>query len=66
MPKLYSRDFRERVVAYVEAGHSRHAAAAHFAVSVSFVVNLMTAYRTRGVEPKPSGGKRHEDQIAVA
>jgi transposase len=60
MPKPYSRDLRERVVAYVEAGHSRHAAAAHFAVSVSFVVNLMTAYRTRGnVEPKPSGGKRH-------
>src|SRR5271157_479014 len=60
MPKPYSRDLRERVVAYVEAGHSRRAAAAHFAVSVSFVVNLMTAYRTRGgIEPKPSGGKRH-------
>ena len=37
-----------------------YAAATHFAVSVSFVVNLMPAYRTGGsVEPKPSGGKRH-------
>jgi transposase len=29
-------------------------------VSVSFVVNLMKAVRTRGsFEPKPSGGRRH-------
>jgi transposase len=60
MPKPYSRDLRERVVGFVEAGHSRRAAAAHFAVSVSFVVNLMTAYRTRGsLTPKPVGGRRH-------
>jgi transposase len=60
MPKAYSLDLRERVVAFVEAGHSRRAAAAHFDVSVSFVVNLIAAYRTRGsVAPKPSGGKRH-------
>jgi transposase len=36
------------------------AAAAHFKVSVSFVVNLVQAVRTRGsFEPKPSGGRRH-------
>jgi transposase len=60
MPKPYSLDLRERVVGFVENGHSRRAAAAHFRVSVSFVVNLMKAVRTRGsFEPKPSGGRRH-------
>ena len=43
MPKPYSLDLRERVVSYVEAGHSRRAAAAHFRVSPPFVINLMTA-----------------------
>jgi transposase len=56
----YSVDLRERVVRFVDSGRSRHAAAAHFAVSVSFVVNLMRACRTTGsVAPKPSGGRRH-------
>ena len=60
MPKPYSQDLRARVVRHVEAGHSRRAAAAHFGVSVSFVVNLMRAYRLRGsLAPKPSGGRRH-------
>ena len=60
MPKPYSLDLRERVVGFVEDGHSRHAAAAHFKVSVSFVVNLMKAVRMRGsFAPKPSGGRRH-------
>src|SRR5258708_40301573 len=60
MPKPYSMDLRERVVDYVEAGHSRRAAAAHFRVSPSFVINLMTAFRERGaVAPKALGGGRH-------
>src|ERR1700728_621658 len=60
MPKAYSLDLRERVVGHVEAGRSRRTAAAHFGVSVSFVVNLMTAYRLRGsLAPKPLGGRRH-------
>src|SRR5258708_29273740 len=60
MPKPYSLDLRERVVRYVDEGRSRRAAAAHFRVSVSFVVNLMKAVRTRGsFAPKPSGGRRH-------
>ncbi len=59
MPKPYSRDLRERVVGFVEAGHSRRAAAAHFNVSPSFVINLMTAYRSRGsLAPKAMGGRR--------
>ncbi len=60
MPQAYSLDLRKRVIWFVEDGHSRHAAAAHFAVSVSFVVKLMQAYRATGrLEPKPGGGRRH-------
>ena len=60
MPKPYSLDLRERVVSYVEGGRSRRAAAAHFSVSPSFVINLMTAFRERGaVAPKALGGWRH-------
>jgi transposase len=60
MPKPYSLDLRERVVRFVEAGRSRHAAAAHFGVSVSFVVILMRHYQATGsLAPKRSGGRRH-------
>jgi hypothetical protein len=49
-----------RVARFVGPGRSRDAAAAHFKVSVSFVVNLMKAYRMTGsLEPKPGGGRRH-------
>jgi len=55
MPRPYSLDLRERVVRFVEEGHSRRAK-----VSVSFVVNLVAAFRRRGsLAPKPSGGRRH-------
>ena len=60
MPQPYSLDLRERVVRFVSSGRSRRAAAAHFEVSVSFVVKLMKAYQARGdLAPKPSGGRRH-------
>lgn len=60
MPKAYSLDLRERVAGFVAGGHSRHAAAARFGVSVSFVVKLMAALRVSGkLVPKPSGGRRH-------
>lgn len=50
----------ERVLSYVDEGHSRRAAAAHFRGSVSFVVNLVKAFGARGsLAPKPSGGRRH-------
>ncbi len=58
--KAYSLDLRQRVVAFVEAGHSCHAAAAHFDVSVSFVVKLVAAFRATGsYAPKPEGGWRY-------
>ena len=60
MPKAYSLDLRERVARFVEGGRSCHAAAAHFRVSVSFVVKLMKTFRTIGrLAAKPSGGRRH-------
>jgi transposase len=60
MPKAYSLDLRKRVVRFVEDGHSRRAAAARFEASVSFVVNLVKAFRSRGsLEARPSGGRRH-------
>ena len=60
MPHPLSNDLRKRVVAYVEAGHSCHEAAAHFDTSVSFAVNLMRRWRETGrVDPKPRGGFRH-------
>ena len=57
MPKPYSLDLRERVFRYVDEGHSCRAAAAHFQVSVSFVVNLARAFRVRG-SLAPSEGRR--------
>jgi transposase len=59
MTKSYSLDLRERVVRFVEAGHSRRAAAAHFGVSTAFAVKLMAAYRQTGsLAAKPEGGWR--------
>ena len=63
MGKSYSNDQRERVVSFVEGGHSRQAAARHFDVSVSFVVKLMHRWEDTGsVAPRvqgrrPGGGR---------
>ncbi len=60
MTKALSLDLRRRVVRFVEAGHSRHEAAARFEVSVSFVVKLVAAWRSTGsYAPKPEGGWRY-------
>ncbi len=60
MPHALSNDLRERVVRFVEAGHSCHEASRHFGTSVSFAVNLMALYRETGsVEHRALGGKRH-------
>ena len=60
MPHPLSIDLRQRLVAFVESGHSRNEAAARFKTSVSFAVNLMTLWRETGsVTPRPRGGFRH-------
>ena len=64
MPKAYSLDLRERVVRYVDAVHSRRAAAMHFDVSLSFVVNLMRAWGSRSrISVGPLGGRRFPSSI---
>ena len=60
MPHALSNDLRERVVRFIEAGHSCHQASRQFGTSVSFAVNLMTLYRETGsVAHRAMGGKRH-------
>lgn len=60
MTKAYSLDLRRRVVRFVDAGHSRHEAAAQFEVSVAFVVKLVSAWRATGsYAAKPEGGWRY-------
>ena len=60
MTKPYSLDLRERIAGFVDDGGSRHAAAAHYGVSVSFVVKLMAARRATGsLKPKSGGGWRY-------
>jgi transposase len=58
--KAYSLDLRRRVAGFVASGHSCRAAAAHFDVSVSFVVKLVATFRATGhYAPKPEGGWRY-------
>ena len=57
MPKPYSKDLRERVIAAVAGGQSRHAAATQFKVSVSSAIRWMQRWTTTGeIAAKPSGG----------
>jgi transposase len=61
MGKSYSSDLRDRVVAFVEAGHSRRAAARHFGVSESFAVKLLQRMARLGSglperQGRPPGG----------
>lgn len=59
MVRPCSVDLRERVVRFVIAGHSRHAAAAHFGVSVSSAIKWVAAYLASGrLAAKPLGGRR--------
>jgi transposase len=47
------------VARFIEAGHSCHAAARRFEVSVALMVRLIAAYRATGsLTPKPEGGWR--------
>ena len=56
MGKPLSIDLRERVLAFVESGHSRRAAARRYHVSASFVMKLMARARVAGtIEPARQG-----------
>jgi transposase len=59
MVKAYSTDLRERVLRFVEAGHSCHEASRHFLTSPSFVINLMDLWRQTGsLVPRKQGSRR--------
>lgn len=69
MSKTYSMDLRERLIAFVEAGHSRREAAARFSVSPSCAVKLLARYRSTGsASParvgRPSGGGKLSDHVS--
>lgn len=56
MGKPHPMALRERVVAFVEEGHTHRAAAARFWVSVKFVNDMIILKReTGGLEPRPQG-----------
>ena len=58
MARAFSEDLRTRIVAVVEGGMSRNAAARQFAVSASCVVKLMQRFRRTGsLAPAPRGRK---------
>lgn len=58
MGKSYSTDLRDRIVAFVAAGHSRRAAARHFEVSDSFAVKLMQRVTRQGTALPNRQGRR--------
>lgn len=70
MGRPYSEDLRERIVCAVEDGASRRAAARHFAVSVSCVIELVQRWRRTGtLAPRQIGGWKdyalaaHEERV---
>ena len=59
MPRAYSLDLRERVVAAIAAGTSRRAAAATFKISVSSAVRWSQRFRSEGSPAaRRVGGRR--------
>jgi transposase len=69
MPKAYSADVRERVIASVEGGASRREAAEQFEVSASAAIKWLQSWRLdRRSTAKPRGGSRspledHRDRL---
>lgn len=57
MPRAYSGDIRERVIARVEGGASRRDAADHFEISASAAIRWVERWRETGSSAaKPTGG----------
>ncbi len=57
MPKSYSAEMRERVIARVESGASRREAAEHFEISASAAVKWLQRWRDSGsAAAQPRGG----------
>jgi transposase len=59
MARPYSLDLRERVIARIEGGETRTAAAAHFAISAPTAIRWAQRKRDTGeIAPKAMGGTR--------
>jgi transposase len=64
MAKPLSEDLRERVIAAIVDGMSRHQAAAHFAVSVSSAIRWYARYEQTGsVAAKRRGGDHRSHAV---
>jgi len=64
MPLAISVDLRDRVVAAVNSGMTRYAAARHFRVSPASAVRWVKLARTAGtLAPKARGGDRRSHRI---
>ena len=64
MAKTLSEDLRVRVIAAVEGGLSRHAAAERFGIGVATAVRWLRAWHEVGsTTAKPRGGDRHSARI---
>jgi len=65
MGKSHPVALRERVVAFVEEGHSHRSAAAQFRVSVKFVNDMVILKRaTGGLEPRRQGNGGGHGKLA--
>jgi transposase len=57
VPRAYSRDLRERVIAAVETGASRHEAAERFEISAASAIKWLQRWgEDKSAAPKPRGG----------
>ena len=64
MAKTLSEDLRSRVIAAVDSGMSRRAAAERFGVAVASAVRWLHEWRTTGVScAKPKGGDQRSHRI---
>jgi transposase len=64
MAKTLSEDLRVRMIAAVEVGLSRHAAAERFGIGVATAVRWLRAWHEAGATAaKPRGGDRHTARI---
>lgn len=71
MGKPHPIELRERVVAFVEAGHTHRSAADHFRVSPRFVNNMVILKRETGLlaakrQGRHNGGKLQEHHAWIS
>lgn len=59
-----SQDLRLRLIAAVEGGQSRRAAAKRFGIAASTAIKWMARWQREGhAQPRPMGGDRHSHRI---